>query len=94
MINADNGFHNCIQVVYWMGKSHIYCAKTIVFGKLIMIDYLKKLICTLSFETIWVDVSSPSVVSGVANSKGDEERVRGGGGGGGELGLEIWNAWG
>ena len=42
VINADNGFHNCIQVVYWMGKSHIYCAKTIVFGKLIMIDYLKK----------------------------------------------------
>ena len=29
-------FLDCI--VIWMGKSHIYCAKAIVFGRLLMMD--------------------------------------------------------
>ena len=33
---ADNGFPSC--VVFWMEKSHIYCANTIVFGRLLKMD--------------------------------------------------------
>ena len=61
--DSNNGFLNCM--VFLDGKSHTYCAKTIVFGRLLMIETL---VSALPSGIDWVHVPSPSVVSGVANS--------------------------
>ena len=45
----------------------MYCAKTMVLGRLLMINYPKKLVSALPSGTVLEDVPSLSVVSGVAN---------------------------
>ena len=50
-----------------MKKGHLYCAKTIVFGRLLNDGLSKAFIRALPFGTVWEDEPSPSVVPGVAN---------------------------
>ena len=62
---ADNVLPNCI--VFWIGILHMYCAKTIVFGRMLMIDCPKLSLQPLPYETVCVDKLSHFVVFWVAN---------------------------
>ena len=48
----------------------MYCTKKIVLGRLLMIDCSKHsyISSALPSGIVWVDVPSPSIVSGVANT--------------------------
>ena len=53
--DADNTFSNC--VVFRMGMSHMYCSKTIVFGRQLT-GLFNTLVRALPYGVVWVDNQS------------------------------------
>ena len=72
VIRTMHFFSNCI--VYWMGKSHMYYLKNNSVRKIVSNKLFKTLVSALPSGIVWVNVLSPSVVSGVANREIGEDK--------------------